>query len=64
MFRIRHTQIVKLQTVGRYPLKSNLNFLKYLDSGKAFGWLPHGFKRLFLAEEPLASQHMTENLLS
>jgi hypothetical protein len=56
--------MVKLQTVGRYPLKSNLNFLDHLDNGKAFGRLPNGFKRPFLAEEPLASEHKTENLVS
>jgi hypothetical protein len=46
------------------PLKSNLNFLKQLDNGKAFGRLPNGFKKLFLAEKTLASEYMTENLVS
>ena len=64
MFRIRHTRMVNLQTVGQYSQKSNLNFLNHLDNGKAFGRLPNSFKKTFLAEEPLASEHMTENLVS
>ena len=44
--------------------RANVNLLNELENDSAFGRLPNGFKRVFLAEEPLASEHMTENLVS
>ena len=44
--------------------RANRNFLNELENDRAFGRLPNGFKKLFLAEEPLASEHTAENLVS
>ena len=44
--------------------RPNLNFLNDLENDKAFGRLPNGLKKPFLAGETLASERTTENLVS
>ena len=44
--------------------RPNLNFLNQLENDRAFGRLPNGFKKPFLAGEPLAFERTTENLVS
>ena len=44
--------------------RPNLNYLNELENDRAFGRLSNGFKKPFLAGEPLASERTTENLVS
>ena len=44
--------------------RPNLNFLNELENERAFGRLPNGFKKPFLAGQPPAFERTTENLVS
>ena len=43
--------------------RPNLYFLNELENERAFGRLPNGFKKPFLAGEPLAFERTTEDLV-
>jgi hypothetical protein len=42
----------------------NLNSLNELENDRAFGRLPNGFNKLFLAWQPSSTDRKTENLVS
>jgi hypothetical protein len=64
VFRIRHIRLVKLQTVAGVRRRANLKFLNELETDRAFGRLPNGFYKLFLAWQPSSTERTTENLVS